>query len=162
MAKFDLENVLDELKTFLQSNLNTTISALNSEKNDSITLKTVDSGAYHIQFVQDRVDLADPLVLIGEVEEAVLDMQGGTAASQYRLGVFVILSETGVGDDTLVKRLLRYRRALTDVVEQYWANIVREQKVRIVATPPIGPIERLNSGFQGRAIGIEFSLTNVG
>jgi hypothetical protein len=161
VAKYDLENVLDSIKTFLQANLNTQIAALNTEKNDGITLKTVDSTSYHMQYLQDRADLGDPLVLYGEMDEAVTDMAGGTAASTYRLGVLIILQDNGTDPD-IVRRLLRYRRAVADVVSANWASIANENKSRIVLIPPVGPSERLNSGYVGRATGIEFTITSVG
>ncbi len=46
---YDLENLLDDVKGIMTTNLNTKISAINSEKGDSTTLLTVDNSAYFLQ-----------------------------------------------------------------------------------------------------------------
>ena len=51
---YDLELLMDDVKSILKSNLNTKISAINTEKSDSTTLLTVDNDAYFLQDLDHR------------------------------------------------------------------------------------------------------------
>ena len=46
MARFDFEDILDDIKTVLVANLNTKIGLLNTEKNDGISIPTIKDQAF--------------------------------------------------------------------------------------------------------------------
>lgn len=160
MAQYDIESVLGDIKTFLLANLNTQISALNTEKNDGITLKTVNSGAYHLQFLEDRVDLADPTLLYGESDEPIVNSIGPGTAITYFVGVWLVLADSGA-DPTIVTRLFRYRRALKDVFKAYWDAFAKEHKMKITMSSPTPAFKDMETGYSGRLIGVKISLTIV-
>ena len=59
---YDLELLMDDVKSILTSNLNTKISAINTEKSDSTTLLTVDNDAYFLQDLDHRSVNYNPFV----------------------------------------------------------------------------------------------------
>lgn len=154
MAKFDIENLLDAVTTFLKANLNTKIAAINSEKNDSITLGAVNSGAYHFQYPQDRADANDPIIVVEEAEEPRIATSGGAlVAVVHHVGVTVILADSGI-DPNIVRKLFRYRRALTDLFQENWANVIGSHKFELHAWSPTIPFKHMESGETARFVGV--------
>lgn len=160
MGRYDIESVLVDVKAFLLANLNTQISAINTEKNDSATLKTVDSTSYHLQFLEDRVDLSDPMLLYGEYDEPVVNGLGPTAAITYRVGIWLVLEDSGI-DPYIVTKLFRYRRALIDVFQANWASFAKEHKMKIAASSPTPPFKDQESGYMGRSVGVVITILIV-
>lgn len=161
MPKFDIENLLDGVKTFLVPNLPTQITALNAEKNDGITLKTVDSTAYHLQYPEDRTELSDPFIIIEEAAEPQIQASGGLTATVHQVGVTIVLADSGLDVD-MVRRLFRYRRALLDLFQAHWATVIGSNKFKIQAWSPTPPFKDMNTGYQGRAVGVvvEVAITD--
>jgi hypothetical protein len=158
-AKFDIENLLDAVKTFLAANLNTQIAALNTEKNDGISLKTVDSTAYHLQYPEDRTELSDPFIIYEEADEPRIQPNSGALiATTHHVGVTVVLADNKMDLD-IVKRLFRYRRALADLFQARWASVVGSHEFVLQAWSPTPPFKNLDSGFSGRAVGVVLSVT---
>lgn len=158
MAKFDIENVLDGVKTFLAANLNTQITALNAEKNDGITLKTVDDTAYHLQYPEDRTELSDPFIIYEEAGEPTITTNGPLTGTTHQVGITFVLADNG-NDMDIVRRLFRYRRALCDVVQANWATLVGSHKFAIHTWSPSPPFkDENNTEFTGRAVGIVLSV----
>ncbi len=161
MAQYDIESILADLKATLVANLNTQISAINTEKGDGITLKSVDDSAYHLQNQEDRVELFDPFVVYGEAAEPAIQATGPGVAITYQVAVWMVLADNGT-DLSIVKRLFRYRRALMDLMKSNWSSFAKaDQKMKIQASMPTPPYKDMETGFMGRAIGVIFSLTVV-
>jgi hypothetical protein len=158
MAQYDIERILSDVKAHLVANLNTQLSALDAEKNDGVTLKPVDLTAYHLQTLEDRVDLNDPLVLYGESEEPQVQSVGSHVAVTYYVSVWVILTDNGL-DSAIVSRLFRYRRALVDVFRLSWASFARENKMKINQSSPTPPFKDQETNWIARAVGVRIELT---
>ncbi len=160
MGRYDIEQVLGDVKSFLVANLNTQISAINTEKNDSASLKTIDSTAYHLQSLEDRVELSDPMVIYGEFDEPRIDGIGPQSAITYRIGVHLIIEDLGL-DPNIILKLFRYRRALIDVFQANWATFAREHKCKISASSPTPPFKDQETGYMGRAVGVVLQIVIV-
>ena len=162
MAQRDIEVILADVKAHLVANFNAQLLALDSEKNDGIVLRPVDSTAYHLLTLEDRVDQNDPIVLYGEADEPAIVSEGSSVAVTYRVNVWLILAEHGnMPQDEIQKRLLRYRRALVDVFRQSWASWSGSTKMKIQASLPSPAYTDHELGWTARAVGVRFELTNV-
>lgn len=157
MAKTDIESVLGKVKAFLVANLNTQIAALNAEKNDGITLKTVDSTAYHLQYPQDRAEPNDPFIVYEEAGEPEIETNGANIATVHTVAITLVLADNG-NDTQMVNRLFRYRRALKDLVVPNWTQIAGENKFTVRELLPTPPMKEMNTGFLARFVGIELSV----
>jgi hypothetical protein len=153
MAKTDIESVLDGVKAFLVANLNTQIAALNAEKNDGISLKSVNATAYHLQYPQDRTELGDPFVVYDEAQEPRIEANGGMVAAVHSVGVSIVLADNGLDGD-IVKRLFRYRRALQDLFSDKWASVYGSHKFKMRLWSPTPPFKNMETQYTGRAVGI--------
>lgn len=158
-TRLDIERFCAEVETFLKANLNTKLAALDAEKADSITLKTLPTAAYFFQTLGDKIANYDPFLFYGIDSMRVRDGQGiGPAtAKDYTIHVVVVIQDNG-NDPNIVKRLLRYQRALWEIFEVDWATLRHGVKLRIGGLVPIA-LELLNRSAPDRAIGISLEVT---
>lgn len=153
---YDIENFLDELETFLKDNLNTKIQSVNTEKNDSLTLSTIDSSAYFFQTMNDTVSNFDPFVYYGLQEIESIGM--GPATMKKFIVVVAIILEDSAEDIKIGKRLLRYSKALSELVEAHYADITSHSlKVKIQNLTPIS-FKLIDTSENFRAVGIELDV----
>src|SRR5687768_5557582 len=109
---YDIESILVDVQALISANLNAKITAINTEKNDSITLRSIDSSAYFMD-MDDQSANFDPIVLYAVTG---IDGEGiGPVTSKIvTINVAIILSDDG-HDMSIIKRMLRYGRALEEV-----------------------------------------------
>lgn len=120
--KYDVENLLTDIESFLKSDLNTKLAAIDTEKNDSITLDQIStSRGYACQMLDDVVMNEKAFVFYG-IEDVETKGLGGVTAGVYTISVLALLSDDG-NDANILKRLLRYQRALKEVVEENCAKL---------------------------------------
>lgn len=156
---YDIEGFLSDLKACLVANLNTKLASIDSEKGDGITLAQVNSGAYILQDVSGGVPVHNPFLVYGEADDPVTESLGPTSAVKYTVFVELALADPGHEGDAIKNRLLRYRRALMEVVSENWDSIGRmKQKVRLKGTSPT-PWFNEDGKIGGRAIGLEIEVT---
>ena len=162
-TKLDIEQLCAEMATFMRSKLNTRLLALDSEKNDGITLKPVTStgepDGFFFQDLGDRIANFDPFVLYGIDSVRVQPGQniGPATAKTYTIHVIVVIQDNG-NDPSLTKRLLRYQRALWEIFEVDWATVRHGAKFKIGGLMPIA-FELLNRSQPDRAVGISLEVT---
>jgi hypothetical protein len=156
--KYDPETYLLAIETFLKANLNTEITALNTEKNDSISLKSISTDAYFLQTLNDTVANYNPHILIG------LDDIGGSGIGPGTLktltfSIIIILEDRG--EDLFIgRRMLRYGRVLEDLLNRSFNKIIPHATFIINSLVPIA-ITTVNSNDPYRAVGAQV-VTNLG
>lgn len=159
MASYDIESWLADLETFLKANLNTQIAALNTEKNDSLTLATIDTtGGYFFQTMNDRVANFDPILFYG-VDKIEAGPIGPATVEKYTIAVLIILADTG-NDDVSGKRLLRYQRVLRDLFHSNFGQIGDNQYLKMNSLEPVA-FTLANSGDAYHAVGVTLEV-NIG
>jgi hypothetical protein len=151
MSKYDLESLLNDIKTILTNNLNTKITALNSEKNDSVTLSQVNSDAYVLQSLNGVTVNYNPFIFYG-----LLDVQGegnyGYTPSMYEIIVAIVVEDEGE-DVNIATRMFRYLRVLEEVFADHFDSIPEGVKISVKSQVPI-EIALLNSSYPHRAVGV--------
>lgn len=149
---YDPESYLLAIETHLKANLNTEIASLNSEKNDSIVLKTIVSEAYFLQTLNDTVANYNPHILIG-----LDDIQGnGNGPGTLKVLTFtiVIILEDRGEDLFIGRRMLRYGRVLEDLLNRSFNKIIPHATFVINSLVPIA-ITSVNSNDPYRAVGAQ-------
>lgn len=156
MARYDLETLLADVETMLKDStngLNAKITAINTEKNDSITLAQVNSSAYLFQSYDSKVLNYDPFIFYG-----VDDIEGvgiGAHTSEiYSISIILLLAKKN--ETVEVTRMLRYLRCLQDCVKSQWDFIEHKGlgKAEIIPGAPV-ELKLLNSSQPHRAVGVQ-------
>jgi len=150
--RYDIEAFCDNVGAFLQANINSKITSINTEKNDSFTLTQIDSGAIFFQTLGDEVANYNPFILYG-----IADMPAENAYSEIgvivRLQVCVILADAQNATET-IRKLLRYQRALIELFTSNYSDVGVIGKVKVSGLMPVD-IKLLNRSSYDKVIGIE-------
>lgn len=152
----DIESILSDIETHLKANLNTRIAALNTEKNDSIVLKTVSDNAYFFQTLNDSLANYNPFLFYGLANVAGEGIGPGVVKT---LTIQVIICIEDRGEDLFIgKRMLRYSRVLEDLFNSGWAKIKPYSTFKINSLVPVA-LTLMNSQHPYRAVGIDLITT---
>jgi len=156
MATYDEESLLSDIETVLKNNLNTRIAAINTEKADSITLATIDSGAYFMD-MDDRSANYNPIVVytISSIETESI---GHATARNIIVNIAIIVNDNG--DLSIVKRMLRYGRALREVFEQNFRYIRALDNFKIQSLPVLG-FQLRNNSQRYKIVGLDLETSIV-
>jgi hypothetical protein len=154
----DAEGILDRIIAVVKAELNTKITAINAEKNDSVVLDAIDDMAYAVQELNGTVQNYDPFVLVG-IDNIESVGKGPMTSELISLTAVVILADAGE-DSEIVRRLLRYNRCLKDCVQNNWSDAHMGTRFEISSLVPI-QFKLANSSKLYRAVGIQIK-TGIG
>ena len=150
---FDLESLLGEVETILKADLNTKIAAINSEKNDNIDMETISNDAYFLQSLSEKSINYDPFILYG-VSQFENDDPGNFGFTSTKVLIEIVLVKADEGQDLqIIKKMLRFQRALREVIEDNFDSISHKVKMQVQSQVPID-LNLLNSSHSHKAIGI--------
>lgn len=153
----DSESVLSRALAIVQAGLNTKLLAIDALKNDGITLKPVASGAYAVVTMDSEVMNYDPFIYVGATQENGSGIGAGTDLMLIVDFVVVLLIEGG--DTNVWKRLLRYQRALKELIQENFSDTQVPGGLYIESVEP-RPLDQLGSKpYMGVGIRIKTSLS---
>ncbi len=151
MSQTDAETVARAIETYLKANLNTFITNLNTEKNDSITLKTISTDAYFFQSLNEKVANYDPYFLLHLDNIGGVGIRGATSQI-FNFSCGIIVADRG--EDLFIGyRMLRYGRVLTDIFNDGYGKILKHVNFTVQSLVPV-VIPSVNSIDPFRAVGI--------
>lgn len=157
MANYDIENFCDDLKDFLIANFNTKLSALDTEKNDGITLAPIASTAYFFQILSTEIINYDPFLFYRIERIGGGENLYSAVDRNFEMQVMVILSDSG-NDLDVMRRMLRYQRALIELVESNFANISRVGAIKVSGLAPF-PVEGIaNRAGISQVVGVTLEV----
>lgn len=148
--KYDTENFLTDLVTFLKANLNTSITAMNTLKGDTI-LKAIDNNAYFIQTLNDKSANYDPFIFIVVENMVTLGERIGETATQLVISLVIIYQNF---DDSF-NRSFRYQRILKELLEEKLNIGGRNMKIETLV--PMA-IDVMQSGLTCDATGLRLNV----
>lgn len=158
----DLEVILDQLKSALQTTLNSKIDAIQAEKATgdasaarTVALSHVDNKAYFLQTLDDAIANYDPFILFG-LDDPRAQGIGPATAKNYKITVALCASDSGQ-DLEIARRMFRYSRALEETMEYYFARISPAIKLSVESLAPI-QFTLMNSSNNYRAVGVSISV----
>lgn len=153
MAKYDLENLIDDIESHLQSYLPAQISDMNTEKNDGIVLDSILNEAMFLYSMGDQMNSVDPFLLIapGTSPEAI--GQGPQLAVKYLIDIVIVKADPGT-DPQIFRRLMRYQRVLSDLFQKTWSQLghMVEFKVHGILPTPVFALQ--SEDYPVRAVGV--------
>ena len=117
MSTYDAETMINDIKSYLSSNLNTYITDMNTEKGDSL-LSTIDSSAYSIVNLRESAMTFNPFVHIA-IDDIEAESIGPATHTLYKLIVAVCVTGLDESED-LWKVLLRYSEVLKRIFQEKW------------------------------------------
>jgi hypothetical protein len=158
MAKQDIETIFFDLLDFAKANLNTQITAVNTDKGDTV-LDQINAGAWLVGSLDDSCKSYNNFVFA-----YIAETSATTVGNQVnRKGVFefdIVIAEKEDGND--YKRVLRYHRALEQTMIQAWDKICKGyDRAQINLLNPID-VQLYDSSYWSKVVGIqvEFNLAN--
>lgn len=115
MANVTTETILNAFETVLQAGMSAKITALNTEYNDSVVLVTVPTANYRITPLSLRTEF--PCIDIFPLSSEGEDYHEISIRNIQIYGVRVW--DVGILDDpeSLMRRVLRYMRAITEIIK---------------------------------------------
>ena len=118
----DAEYFITKISSVIQDNLNTKITAINTEKGDSL-LDLVDSNAYYYLTFGQNIPAYVPAIVFGVGLEL-----GGTvhkdATEALEVLVQMVISSKGKSSSIeVMQRIQRYRRAILKVLEENFGQL---------------------------------------
>lgn len=157
VAKYDVETFLDALGTLLTSNLNTKIAEISTEKGDASTvpMAQLHADAFFKQTLNNDCAAFDPYLLYG-VTDISTDGIGPASIRTCTFEVSIVVADQGT-DKNIVKRVLRYQRALEEVLHENFDRLRAGFKLKVNSLVPV-QLTAVNSPAQFRAVGVELQL----
>ena len=144
MSRYDIEDFCSELDTYMKENLATYLIAIDSEKHDGFEIEKINSEAYIQQDIIEAPQTAkshNPFLIHGVVETDK-NTSGPAVAKVYKYDVTIVFSKQG--DNNNIKRMWRYQRALSDMIEVGWDQMNKRVRLEVEDLTPI-PISLLNA-----------------
>lgn len=171
MPKYDAENMLSDLKTILVNNLNAAIAAVEAEKIAQglpatalaaidLTASATNPSGYVGLFEQtwsfENLNVKNAIFYGIEDNQA----QGIGPATMEAFKLFVEIITVDGGNDTLgIKRLLRYTRAIKDVMEANFDRFpTNSNKIKIETVRPTSFKLEADSSEEIRVGGVSITM----
>lgn len=154
--RYDIESVMDDIKAFLQANLNTKITAMNTEKNDTITLSSISNNAYFFQTLGEDIANFNPFILYGVNEIGGKNNLQSAVDMDFTGHIVVVLTDGG-NDPNIIRRLFRYQRCLIDLFENNWSKISKIGSIKVSGLAPLNVLFE-NRPASDRVIGISIEV----
>ncbi len=156
--RYDVETLFEDLVANIKSNLNAQISAINTEKGDTV-LSTFNTDAWITGSLDERVMNYDNVVF-SYIENLSSTVNGFQIATNINIEIDLLIAQK---EDTVdYKRILRYQRALQQAASLAWDKVGKGyDRATISILSPLD-IKLFDSSYWTKVIGIqmEFSLTN--
>ncbi len=140
MATYDGEDVLDDVIAIVQAGLSAKLVEIEAEKiakGKGIDggLPAPESSAYYRQSWSDKILNHSPAIFYG-IEDVQTEGIGPATKEQFRIFVEVVIVDSGM-DEFTSNRLLRYSRALKEVLHDKFASVAETGRIKIETVRPV-------------------------
>lgn len=153
--KIDLEFVLNKFIVSVKEKINPAILAMNTEKNDSIVLKTIDDKAYAFQTMSEKVMNYNPFIYYGLLE-CPTKAEFMAIAKSPKIELTIVIADPEDGNTAI--RLLRYQRVFEEMfLDQMFPIKGINTRVKIENLEPVS-FKSVNSDTHFKAIGVIIEL----
>ena len=113
MAIKDTEDLVKAIKGVLATNLNTQITAINTEKADSMTIDSVSDYYYHLTELPNK----DPFINIA-IKPIKTESLHQNTARIIKLGIDLVFRAENIDGEKQIFKSLRYTRALVQALQK--------------------------------------------
>jgi len=132
--KYDVEKFCRDALAIIKSKLNTKISAINSEKAD-VAIDSIGTDAWFNSMIPANFT-APVFVIWGLTDQSPTDFEPEATLSKVTLSFEIGLADKNWADLECFYRLLRYQRALTEVVNENSQLFGNGRQPKIESLPP--------------------------
>lgn len=154
MAKYDIESFLRDLDAYLKAKLPAKITAVNADKGDSL-LEAIPAEAFFVLTANNKMEAYKRFIFTGIVD---LDtIQAGPNLAE-QLSAQVLVSCTDIGDPDEAWRMLRYQRAIKEVIAGGFTDFRSGLKIVVKSLVPVTYREDKESPWT-RVIGVTVQAT---
>ena len=150
----DEEDLIFAIRDHIRSNLNTKISAINTEKNDSLTLDTITTDDNHY-IVGDMVDIPNHIFVFIALREEE-DVTSNQSKASVTLNLSIEIGFADNGDQNRFRRSMRYMRALRETVLEFESPALGAGEIVVTDSLPFS--FKANS-FNYKVSGVNISVT---
>lgn len=137
---YDGEDLLDDVVAIVQAGLTAKLAAIEAEKiakgkGVNGGLPAPESDAYYRQTWSDKILNHSPAIFYG-IEDVQTESMGPATSEKFKVFVEVVLVDSGMDTDT-ANRLLRYSRALREVLQEKFASVAETGRIKIETVRPV-------------------------
>lgn len=155
--KYDIEDVLTDMKSVCTTNLATKLLEIDAEKADRALLP-VNANAYFFQSLEHAKAAAFPVFIYYWMEDPTADGLGPNTLQDLEISFVVVLKDTAENDFYLT-RMLRYSRALKEIFEQSCTGNMKHLRMLISSLSPVTfMIEGADTSFHAAGIKLRVKL----
>lgn len=155
MAKFDVENFMDEFVAKLKTNLAARVSAINTEKGDNPVLESFPDGAFIFQTLDEKALNFRDFVFY-YIDDISGEINGPHASKDLTIEVDIFVYDRQ--DNLLMKRVLRYWRALEEAMALTWDSVGKGyDRAAIKSLTPID-VKLINSSEYHKVFGVSLNF----
>jgi len=165
-GKYDVERFLTDVKSIFQTNLNTQIDCINTEKqtiteetNDNFAINRVSDSAWFFQQANTRVFSYPQFVVWGLLDLSLQAQQHDASLINPTVFIEVCLPDRGEPvNEVIIYKLLRYSRALQEIAEKNFDKLRGYGKIQVdTLSPAIVNVDGKKLRCSGIAITALFS-----
>lgn len=155
--KYDMEKILEDVKTVITTYLNTKLSDITTEKGDGLSVPSIASTSLYLQDLDQTTVNCDPFILYG-ISDIRVDGSGPMSLKTYDIEIVLVKSSTYLETGEFAKIMYRYQRAIEEIFEEHWTDGENASKIIVTSLVPRA-IPLMNSTHQHRACGLVLSVT---
>jgi len=154
--KYDIETFRDQIIALVQANLGAKITAINTEKDDTLSIDDIAAENYYND-ITDQVVNISPFIYYGfdRLESETVGAQTRTSITLFVSVVFDNTNQTGTES-----KVLRYTRCLKEIIQENSKKIPAASPLSVTEFLPVN--FELNKGSDFKVGGIHVTATIVG
>ena len=135
-ALYDIESYVTDVVELYESELNTYIACMNTNKNDSITLPDVNN--YYLEpILHFGITVSEPFFSYGFVDKLISQEIASVAPTEITMVFRIGFIQNDIQTDlTVLKMLLRYQQVLINVLNQNFNKFAGYGKPAVSAAAP--------------------------
>lgn len=155
-VKYDVEQMIRDLATMFQANLNTKIDEINTAKGD-FSISTINASAWFFQHIPSTWNYP-VFVIYGFDNIDATEVQEDNMVQEVTSFFEVVIPDSNETEsDAQIYKLLRYARALREVANENYDSLRGYSKIKVASLTPTA-IE-LPNGKSLKASGVRISAS---
>ena len=153
----DIEDLMESVRSYVKTNLNTRIQAINSEKSDSYELETIPADDDHYIFGAELQDLPNHIFVNIAISEITPIQDRGNLALNSEF-IIEVAFDNPKKSGTMLKSL-RYMRALYEAIRNYEMQTNEVSSVEVTTLKPM-IVTMTNRQLVVSGIGVSLGISN--
>jgi len=164
MARYDIEDCIDDFETLLKTSLNTKIAAIESEKSSkgkglTTGLSSIAEDAFFRQTWSDKILNYTPAIFFG-IENVETTSGGQLTSENLKIFIECVIVDSGMDTDTH-RRINRYSRAIKELIEENFDKLSFASRIKVETVRPTAFKLELDTSEEIKVGGVSVSLSII-